>query len=381
MYARCSPQRINAHCIPIQCVHYSANSTERLPRRGITSPKIALIGPGYKFESGITHYTDWLEWHLSNPLLVIRIHDLLPKFLFPGRERCTDQTERGIDWWNPITWIRACWNIRHCDILLLEYWSAAANHMYLFISLFFLGNVILEMHEVIEPEEKRSKLLALYSTITRKLLMWRATAIVVHSRHDLELVNTNKATIIPHPIYPSILRPSETKPNDRFYILFFGLIRDYKGVQDLIDAFQMLDIPNKYLHIMGEVWDPITVPKQSNIRTQFQYVDASAIHMAFDRAHVIVLPYTRASQSGVAHVAMDYGIPIVATPVGGLIDALSGYAGWWPIEPNTPRDIANALQAVYTFRESEHSFAIPEHLKDEKIIAKWKDLFDMVTKK
>ena len=103
--------------------------------------------------------------------------------------------------------------------------------------------------------------------------------------------------------------------------------------------------------------------------------------MAFDRAHVIVLPYTRASQSGVAHVAMDYGIPIVATPVGGLIDALSGYAGWWPIEPNTPRDIANALQAVYTFRESEHSFAIPEHLKDEKIIAKWKDLFDMVTKK
>ena len=68
------------------------------------SLKLALIGPGKTFESGITHYTDWLERHLAHEV-TIHIRDLLPKFLFPGRARVKRKIESGIciDWYRPVS--------------------------------------------------------------------------------------------------------------------------------------------------------------------------------------------------------------------------------------------------------------------------------------
>jgi len=246
--------------------------------------------------------------------------------------------------------------------------------MYLAVSLLFGGKVILEMHEL-EEQQEQSLFLRTYARITRWLLLRRADMVVVHSMHDAKLLNISNVRIIPHPIYKQVMRLNKRSFPKSFNILFFGLIRDYKGLPDLIEAYQMLEVEDKRLHIMGEMWDHVDIPDDPTINATLRYLKEYEVLRVFSFADVIVLPYTRASQSGVAHIAMDYGIPIVSTPVGGLIDALSGYAGWWPVRPNSPEDIADALYWIAKYRESERNFPIPEHLEDEKIVSKWKDLF------
>jgi glycosyltransferase involved in cell wall biosynthesis len=172
-----------------------------------------IIGPSHRFESGISHYTVSLSNSLRDPNVIL-FRNMLPKFLFPGKDRVGNAHTTHIftgcwiellDWYNPFTWIRAGGYLNH-DVIL-EWWTSSVAHMYLFIMLFYRRNYIIEMHETIDPMEHSNILLRTYSRIMGALIRRLASSYVVHSNADKVAINLyynippDKIKVIPHGIY------------------------------------------------------------------------------------------------------------------------------------------------------------------------------------
>jgi glycosyltransferase involved in cell wall biosynthesis len=141
-------------------------------------------------------------------------------------------------------------------------------------------------------------------------------------------------------------------------LLFFGLIRPYKGLDDLLRVFNDLseqEAAGLWLTVVGETWEGCTEPEQliktsphaDRITFVNEYVSDDVVAAAFGHADVVVLPYRRSSSSGILHVAMNQGLPVVVTRVGGLPEAADGYDGTVFVEPGDPAQLkAGIMQAV-----------------------------------
>ena len=125
-------------------------------------------------------------------------------------------------------------------------------------------------------------------------------------------------------------------PPDALNLLFFGIIRPYKGLEDLVRAFDLLDdeeVTRYWLTVVGETWEgwdlPIRLIQSSRHRTRItlvnRFVDDDEVIAHFAGADAVVLPYHRSSASSPAHVAMSNGLPLVITAVGGLPAAVADY--------------------------------------------------------
>ena len=141
----------------------------------------------------------------------------------------------------------------------------------------------------------------------------------------------------------------------------FGLIRPYKGLENLIQAFDALpedEIDAYWLTIVGETWEGWTVPAnliaQSRYRDRItfvnRYVSDVAVAQFFAEADAVVLPYRRASTSGALHIAMSCGLPVVVTSVGGLVEAVADYEGAILVPPDDSTALQNALLEVAKLR-------------------------------
>ena len=144
-------------------------------------------------------------------------------------------------------------------------------------------------------------------------------------------------------------------PSDRpFNLLYFGVIRPYKGLEDLVEAFTSLPEPAReglHLTIVGETWEgwdaPLAAVASSPARDQItvvnRYVTDAEARQHFAEADAVVLPYRRSSSSGPLQMAMSAGLPVVVTAVGGLVEAASDYEGVRFVEPD---DVAQLARAV-----------------------------------
>jgi len=143
---------------------------------------------------------------------------------------------------------------------------------------------------------------------------------------------------MPHPLYDHFGTPmprAEARqklglPDDARVLLFFGLIRDYKGLDLLIAAFGMLD-ERYHLVIAGEPYGDLgeytkliaASPQRGHIHMQARYIADAEVPSFFGAADAVVLPYRSATQSGITAIAYHFGVPVIATDVGGLKEALN----------------------------------------------------------
>ncbi|MBP8824146.1 MAG: glycosyltransferase [Flavobacteriales bacterium] len=144
---------------------------------------------------------------------------------------------------------------------------------------------------------------------------------------------------MPHPLYdhfgapvpPGDARRQLGLPAEARVLLFFGLIRNYKGLDLLIDAFGLLD-QRYHLVIAGEPYGDFSSyrqqiaisPLRENIHVHTRFIADAEVPLYFGAADAVVLPYRSATQSGITAVAHHFGVPVVATDVGGLREALDG---------------------------------------------------------
>ena len=357
---------------------------------------VCLVGPGWRFTSGISYYTSRLAGALADrhDVSVILMRQLLPRRFYPGRERVGLPRARaaypaglpvydGVNWWWGRSLARALRVMRsgRPEVLVLQWWTATVLHTYLVLALTgrLLGaRVVVELHELQDTGEGRFRPVRWYGRWGLGLLLRLAQGCVVHSAADhAELVaeygpRVMRVAIAPHaPFDQYQVVPGPFQGHDEAIsavtaaprdgtvnLLFFGTIRPYKGLESLLRVFSGFtphEASGLWLTLVGETWEGCTEPARLVAASPYRerisfvndYVPDEVVSAAFGHADVVVLPYRRSSSSGPLHVAMNWGLPVVVTRVGGLPEAAAGYQGAVFVAPGDDNELREGIrQAV-----------------------------------
>jgi glycosyltransferase involved in cell wall biosynthesis len=351
-------------------------------------PRVLVIGAGTRLLSAMSYYTIQLTNALAHrfAVAIIPMRQLIPTFLYPGRSRVGSvstllELDRNvlmmgeIDWFWGSTLARAVWRFRawRPDVAVFQWWTGSVLHTYLFLALFARlrgTRVIVEFHEVLDTAEQRIPLARAWVRVLGRPFFGLADAFVVHSEVDRGPIGerygigNRPCVVIPHgPIdhftsdddTPSL--PLRDAPAGVINLLFFGIIRPYKGLEDLVEAFEMLDddeVMHYWLTVVGETWEgwdlPIRLIEGSRHRSRItlvnRFVEDDEVTGYFAGADAAVLPYHRSSASSPASVAMANGLPLVLTAVGGLPEAVADYEGAILVPPRDSEALRDAIRKL-----------------------------------
>jgi glycosyltransferase involved in cell wall biosynthesis len=205
---------------------------------------------------------------------------------------------------------------------------------------------LLTAHDVLPREPKPGQLKG------QKALYERMDAVIVHSGHGaarLQALGIEHVHVIPHGAFDVLTAVDGEPPIERGggpVVLWFGLIRPYKGVDVLLDAWQRAEKPDG-----AELW-VIGMPRMDagfvrgpGVRTVLRFVSGPELAGAFRAADLVVLPYREIDQSGVLFTALAFGKPMVLSAVGGFPEiAATGAAELVP--PGDPDALAQALTGL-----------------------------------
>ncbi len=374
---------------------------------------VCIVGPSDRFKSGLSQYTFRLakafdEHHHVSVLLLRR---LIPQRFYPGAARVgADLGESpwprrirrfdGIDWYWGRTLTDAFRFLRRDapDVLILQWWTGAVLHTYLALCMWarvLKVPVVMEFHEVIDTGEAKISLVAAYSKRLMGFLLRQVSAVVVHNESDLRALRQAykldgmPIAIAPHGPYdhlvPADLTEVEGTPADLTQsdltaaddveadveidltekavpvghprLLFFGLIRPYKGLDVFIRAFNGLgvdDLGDASLTVVGETWENYREPAELIARSPYRaritftnrYVNDEEVPLIYANADVLVLPYLRLSSSGPLSIAMSIGMPVLVSDIPEMHAALGDYEGAVYCTFESADDLARALRTL-----------------------------------
>lgn len=374
--------------------------------------KIFILGPFYPLRGGIAQYIGVLGKKLierGHQVKVLSFRKQFPKFFFPGRTQLETSQERIIldsqavfTPWNLLSWWRTFRAARDQkpDILIVKYWMpffAPGFAVVCFLLKRFTSIRITYILDNVIPHERRfgDRLL------TRLAFRWVDSFIVQSEVVKSDLINWfppaqgRKILFAPHPLYDcysrmdisreSALKELALNPNCK-HLLFFGLVRQYKGLDILIRALpRIVEGLEKKVHltIAGEFYDSenkyraiITNLKLDDFVTIVnEYVPNERVGLYFRAADLLVTPYKSATQSGVIQIAFNYELPVVTTKVGGLPEVIQEGETGFLVDPERPDLIAETV--LRYFRE-EFGEKMRGNMAREKEHFSWNALLEQI---
>jgi glycosyltransferase involved in cell wall biosynthesis len=211
-------------------------------------------------------------------------------------------------------------------------------------------------HYVLPPKPSRGQV------ARARALFGCMDAVVAHSEHgaarlrDEVGVDPGRVRVIPHGAFDYLTRLPDEKPlppelggASGPVILFFGLLRPYKGLDTLLEAFR--EVPGAELWVVGNPrmdLEPLRRAAEASagrVRLLTRFVEDAEIPPIFRRADVVVLPYRDAEHSGVLYTGLAFGKAMVLSSVGGFPEvAATGAARLVP--PEDPQALASALNEL-----------------------------------
>lgn len=321
-----------------------------------------------------------------------------PDFLFPGKTQYIESeeayaylSERVLDMLNPISyWNTAQQIIKFApDVVYINYWMPFFSPALGSIAYLLKRKgikVIAILHNLI-PHEKRKGDALFNDYFIRQINGF----LVMGSSVKQDLLSLKpKANYRqhPHPLYDhfgekmdrtAALATFGIAPEKKV-LLFFGLIRAYKGLDILIEAFG--ELSEEYeLIIAGESYEEFTqyqnIINQHNnsdkVHPHIRYVADEEVPTFFSAADLCVLPYKSATQSGVVSIAFHFDLPVLVTDVGSLREIVDNFQGGEVVKPNDSKALAQAIRAFFT---SDRNYS--EQIKARKTTFSWEGLADTV---
>lgn len=369
--------------------------TSAVPLPPSRKADVCIVGAGWLFTSGISYYTCRLANAMADEssTSVILMRSLLPRRFYPGAgrvgaARATLQYRDDVDVFDGVDWhwgrslLRALAFLvrRRPETVVFQWWTATVLHTYLTLAVVARlcgAHLIVEFHEVQDTGEVRLPFVGAYARLGLRSLLRLADGCLLHSEYDRAQLSAHyglsglRQEIAPHGPYDHYsgdaagseefagARAAVSAPRTPGVtnILFFGTIRPYKGLEDLVAAFDALEadeVAGYRLTIVGETWEGWTLPlvqaAQSRHATRItivnDYVPDDVVGAAFAHADLVVLPYHRSSSSGPLHVAMSCGLPVVLARVGGLVEAAADYPGCVFVDPADPGALLAGIRAA-----------------------------------
>lgn len=338
-------------------------------------PSNIIIGPAYPLRGGIANLNEALCDNFNKAGIkseIVSFSLQYPGFLFPGKTQMETSVishsfsiHTLINSINPFTWWKAARFIKSKkpDYVIIRYWLPFMAPCLGTIARWVKSKNIkvISIADNVIPHEKRTG-----DASFTKYFINSCDAFVVMSekvKEDILLFNKTKPVVCtPHPVY-NIFGDAVSKQEacrrlnldaSYNYILFFGFIRKYKGLDILLEALPLLQSRNIKLIVGGEFYEPkkeyldiIEKYKlQDNVIIADTYIPKEIVKYYFSAADVVVQPYRNATQSGVTQIAYSFNKPMIVTNVGGLPEMVTNGVSGYVTEANA-KAIAQSIDEFY----------------------------------
>ncbi len=360
--------------------------------------KIAYIGSAHPLRGGLAAFNEHLSRQLGDLGHDVTLYSFslqYPSFLFPGKTQFTDEPAPAglrirsvINSVNPINWIRVGNRIRkeRPDLILLKFWMPFMGPCFGTILRIAKKNghsrVICVVDNMI-PHEQRPG-----DAVFTKYFIGPVDAFLAMSRkvlEDIQSLSKKPAIYTPHPLYDNYGDPVSKEAACRKlqldpakkYLLFFGFIRKYKGLDLLLEAMadERIRASGIELLVAGEYYEDRKQYEEliarhgleESVRRFTDFIPNEEVRYFFSAADLVVQPYRSATQSGITQIAYHFGKPMVVTDVGGLAEAVPDGKVGFVAQPD-PTSIATAILRYF------EPGALPElgrHLEEEKQRYSW----------
>lgn len=340
--------------------------------------KIVILGPAYPYRGGLASFNERLALQFLNEGHEVVIYTFTlqyPNFLFPGKTQYSTgaapenlKIERKVSSVNPFNWLKIGRELHKLnpDFLLFRFWLPFMGPCFGSIARLVKKNKhtkVIALIDNIIPHEKRTGDKPFTNYFLKPIDGFITMSSVVQK--DLEKFDQVKPRFnTVHPIYDNFgaiisrekaLTALNLDPNFR-YLLFFGIIRDYKGLDLLLEAFSKINRQELGLKLLvaGEYYanedkyqQLITSLKlNDDVIVVNNYIDDKEVGNYFCASDLVAQPYKNATQSGVTQIAYHYETPMIVTNVGGLPEMVPNQKVGYVVEVNST-DIKEAIEKFY----------------------------------
>lgn len=362
--------------------------------------KVVIIGPAHPLRGGLASFDERLARQFTlegNDVTIYTFSLQYPGFLFPGTTQYSTESAPKdinikvcINSINPLNWLKVGNELKHLkpNIIVVRYWLPFMGPC--------LGTILRRVKknrhtkviciaDNIKPHEKRFgdtafttyfiKPIDAFITMSQKVM------------EDLKSISSKPALQVVHPLYDNFGEPLSKQearkhlslPQNEKIILFFGFIRQYKGLDLLLQAMSLSTIRKSGIKLLiagefyedrksyDELIDRNQLLPQLFLKTGF--ISDSEVKFYMSAADFVIQPYRRATQSGVTPLAYHFEKPMLVTSVGSLPDLVPNGKVGLVSEPN-PEAIADCILSLYKLGEN---YFLP-HLREEKKKYSWHNL-------
>ncbi len=366
--------------------------------------KIAVLGPAHPYRGGLASIMETMAREFigrGHEVTIYTFSVQYPSLLFPGKSQYVDtpapddlRIERAVNTVNPFNWIAVGRRLRRerPDMVLMKYWTPFMAPCFGTIARIARSNgvtrVICQIDNV-EPHEHHPT-----DRPFNRYYLGAVDGFVYMSEQvhgELKAYTSVPMLFSPHPMFENFgaaiardeaCRSLGLDPDIR-YMLFFGLIRDYKGLDLLLRAWAR-ERPEGYkLIVAGEFYASrekyVSLIDESGLRDDVvlhdRFIPDGEVRRYFSATDCLVLPYRSATQSGVTQIAYNFSLPMIVTDVGGLPEIVpDGRTGL--VCPPTAEGIADALRRI---REGDTLRRLRDNFAEERKRFSWSAMCDKLT--
>ena len=350
--------------------------------------KIILLGPAHPYRGGLASIMETMAREWQSRGHEVRIYTFTvqyPSLLFPGKTQYVTtpapedlHIERVMNTVNPLNWVSLGLRLKReqPDMVVMKYWTPFMAPCFGTIARIARSNGVTKFVcqiDNVEPHE--------HHIIDRPCNHYYLGAVdgfvymseQVHG--ELKAYTSAPALFSPHPMFENFGRAVERDEAcrrigldvEQRYTLFFGLIRDYKGLDLLLRAWAKWMPEGRKLLIAGEFYASrekyISLIEELGLREKVvlhdRFIADEDVRYYFSAADALVLPYRTATQSGVTQIAYNFSLPMIVTRVGGLPEIVPDGRVGLVCEP-TAESIKDALEQLYegdTLQRLKDNFA------------------------
>ncbi|MBN2175854.1 MAG: glycosyltransferase [Bacteroidales bacterium] len=364
--------------------------------------KIVIIGSAYPLRGGLTAYNERLArayMDIGDEVTIYTFSLQYPNFLFPGKTQYTDEAPPSdlnirvkINSINPLNWLKIGKEIKNIkpDLVIIKFWIPFMAPCLGTIARIIRKNKFTKVISIIDniiPHEKRlgDRSLAKYWVKSVDGFIAMSKSVL----EDLNSFNKEKRKIYcPHPLYDNfgkIINKSQARKLLNLdvqgrIILFFGFIREYKGLDLLLQAMDNEKIRKLKIKLLvaGEFY---TDPKPyfeiieknkllENVILSNDFIPDGDVAKYFCAADIVVQPYKDATQSGVTQIAYHFEKPMITTQVGGLAEIVPNNVVGYVVKT----DVDEISKAIVRFYEENKEEEFIKNVKFEKQKYSWENI-------
>jgi len=366
--------------------------------------KIILIGPVYPYKGGISHYTGQMYRELSqkHEVFMLSYKMQYPKFLFHKEQKDyendsfkVENTKYMLHTANPFNIIKVAGFIKRyrADMVVIQWWHPYFAPCYRLLEM-FMGrqNIVFICHNVF-PHER----FPLDRFLTKTVLS-KGKHFVVHAKEEGgELEKIKKSPdyrVTPHPTYNMFRFENMTRRqaremlgirDDEKILLFFGFVREYKGLKYLLRAMPLIteEVQKVRLFVVGDFdgnrGEYETLIRELCIEDRINVIDGYTpdreVEKYFAACDLVILPYVSATQSGIVQIAFGFERPVIVSRVGGLPDVVRDGETGYVVEPCSPEKLADKVKLFFKENRGEE---FEKNIKKEEARFSWERMGEVL---